>query len=315
MPRITGSIRGGYSRIGHHSHKGSNNKGDPDTYYPGSKRYVYYYDNKPHYYYSDTEPLGREFNSFEKGFFIFFAFFLLVGGIYFLTHSIIFQKKLSCDAQYVCTIDDRAGVISDENTLLTSLDKFYKKTGVCPCVVTVNMADLNKPLEKYTLELYKETYKDENHWLIVCSFPDGEASEYWYCEAAQGYNTDKSLVRANKLIVSLKSRFWEDAENISNVLAKALDKYSFFFIVPSVEVFGLMMATIMFYISILIFNWMYSPKHKKDREKDACISKAVLCEDIPLHQEKECNACGGIYVTGTCIVCPHCGADLPPVVE
>lgn len=53
----------------------------------------------------------------------------------------------------------------------------------------------------------------------------------------------------------------------------------------------------------MFFMVFFNPGYKKEyREAKKCP------QYVP---EDTCEYCGGVYVIGTCISCPHCGASLP----
>jgi hypothetical protein len=86
-------------------------------------------------------------------------------------------------------IMDEANTMSSnsESELRSTLNQFYKKSGIVPAVITVEDTKWTGSIENYAYTRYLAEFTDEMHWLIVCSSPSGTS------EAMQGNDTDAVL--------------------------------------------------------------------------------------------------------------------------
>lgn len=209
-------------------------------------------------------------------------------------------------------IDDRASVFDMTGGLESSLDSFFRKTGITPAVITVYNEDWKSDysdLRDYARVLYKDKYNDGSHFVIVYSKAKKNASyDNWSWVAAQGDDTDKILTDKilEKFCESMQSHI---ADNTKYTVSSAISR-SFVDIYPDLmktEVFGI---GIFFTASMLVFllavcYFLFRPQIKSLKFNGAVACPLIVTEDT-------CEKCGGIYVVGTCSVCPYCGAKLKP---
>ena len=194
MPHSSGGgSHGGGSHGGSHGSHGSSGPRISRTHFHGSRRYVYYNrNNEPKYFYADDK--------FKPGF---HPLRLLVG-IFYLPFLIViffmFKEALPIvpkNYDHTIIIKDEADVIDNEDALYSELERFMKKTGVTPSVVTVHNEswDTSFSLEEYAYSRYLQEFDDEMHWLIVYSEPIDPNPDFndWYWEGMQGDDTDPVL--------------------------------------------------------------------------------------------------------------------------
>ncbi len=209
-------------------------------------------------------------------------------------------------------IDDRASVFDMTGGLESSLESFRKKTGITPAVITVNNEDWKNDysdLKDYARVLYETEFDDESHWLIIYSRAKKNSSyNDWSWVAAQGKDTDKILTEKiwSQFSESMQSHL---SDNTKYTVSSAISR-AFTDIIPIVmktEVFGIGLfftgAMLVFLLAICYF--LFKPQIRSLKYNDAMVCPLIVTEDT-------CEKCGGIYVVGTCGICPHCGAKLKP---
>jgi hypothetical protein len=153
-------------------------------------------------------------------------------------------------------------------------------------------------------------FTDEKHWLIVYSEQEqgGQSFNNWYWEGMQGDDTDPIITEKlagdftnnlHKLLLA-NSRY-----TVSEAIQEAFNKLTPTIMNPSMDFStlgggALFMAFICFHAYFMVG---FNPKAKKYRTATKC--PIILEEDV-------CEYCNGVYVIGTCISCPHCGAPVKP---
>ncbi len=300
-----GSHSGGSSGSGG-SGGASGPSGPRKSYYPGSRRYVYYRDYQPVYYYSATDPdsiIRSRRLTFIAATFFFFVFVMTMA----LEYSP--PSRLGGYADTEIRITDSAGLLDDTDELYQALAKFQEETGITPMLYTTynDAWDNYAGLGNFAYDLYVNTFEDESHWLLVYSTDqDNPGFDDWYWEGMQGDDTD-AILSSDKLDVfnttlqkylTARSRYTiEEAFALSfSELTPTLmsaDLSDLFFTV----IIGLVYA----------FAWVCVLLSYRNARK-----KYAHAEKVPkTGKEIKCDYCGGIYVTGTVISCPHCGAPVP----
>lgn len=144
-----------------------------------------------------------------------FVFPVLCGVIIFLSLFIILIPPEPLKPVYMPTdvhIMDEAGLIDNEDSLESVLQKFEDKTGISPYVMTVYDEDWENydELYDYAYNIYIDTFSDEQHFLIVYSEPENAAEldfVDWSWEGVQGDETDRILTE------SKSERFGNDLHN------------------------------------------------------------------------------------------------------
>lgn len=321
MPHSSGggSHGGGSHHSSHHSSRGHSGSGGPahkirHSAFPGAKRYVYYNKDKTEYIYANYDPGKKQ----SKARYILLLFYVpfIIAVISMLASAVHVPHRLNTDYNTDIIIEDRANVISDseEKSIRETFKKFYNKTGITPAVITVNNEDWESnytSLENYAYELYVNTFDDEKHWLYVYSQPQNVAAGSfvdWYWEGMQGNDTDNIITTnvGNEFTDDLQKKLLQNGkytvgsaieatfrEHISGIMKSSVN----WAVLPGAL---FMTAFIILHASLMLG---LTPKSIKYRKVVECPKDAV---------EYRCTYCGGIYVVGTCISCPHCGA---PVVK
>ena len=75
-------------------------------------------------------------------------------------------------------VDDDALLIYDDESLMHTLKEYQELTGICPVIYTVyeeTWKATNSKLSDYAYYLYVSNYKDEEHFVVVCSVPKADA--------------------------------------------------------------------------------------------------------------------------------------------
>lgn len=320
MPHSSGGgSHGGGSHSSHSSHSSRGGSSSRPmhrirhTAFAGSRRYVCYRKNKAEYVYANYD-LGKKTSKASYLILLVYLPFLAVA-IGLLMSSYHHPKKLTADYNTSIVIDDRAGLIEDseEEDLQKTFQTFYDKTGITPAVITVNNEDWTEhytSLENYAYELYVNTFDDEKHWLIVYSEASAIYDSFndWYWEGMQGDDTDDIITEgvADDFTNNLQRYLLQNTRYTpGSAIEKAFSELTPVIMKPYWIQENLLMAVCMLVFILFHASAMtgITPNGIKYRKAVACPQGAV---------EYRCTYCGGIYVVGTCITCPHCGA---PVVK
>lgn len=229
MPHSSGGgSHGGGSHGGSHGggSRGGRSVGPTISrgYFKGSTRYVYYRKGEPRYFYADKSfKPGIQWSRLLILFFYLPFLFVMVPAV---IKEIPIAKK---NYNHNIVISDEADVISDEQALYDSLERFMKKTGVTPSVVTIYNDDWagSGSLENYAYSRYLREFDDEMHWLIVYAeekYPSGSYKD-WYWEGMQGDDTDNIInsAVAARFNSDLHSRLESDDRNVGAQLIASFD--------------------------------------------------------------------------------------------
>ena len=197
MPHSSGGGSHGGGSHGGGSHGGSHGGSSRGStishrYFPGSTRYVYYRRGVPKYFYADKR--------FKPGIQWTRLLLILIYLPFLFTMVPAVAKRIPIakkNYNHNIVISDEADVISNEQALYDSLERFMKKTGVTPSVVTIYNDDWvsSGSLENYAYSRYLREFDDEMHWLIVYAeekYPSGSYKD-WYWEGMQGDDTDNII--------------------------------------------------------------------------------------------------------------------------
>ena len=282
--------------------------------------YCYYQNNKPVYIYADYGAKDRKTSAGQIiGKII---VWLLICPMFFITFIWMISgcinkpKKLSGKYDNTIIIEDNIDVISksEEKELKSVLKDFYKKTGIVPAVVTVTneewQEDYNS-MEAYAFADYLERFNDEKHWLIVYSEPEDPDPDFldWRWEGMQGNDTDDILTnkKADEFTEELQKGFLKEDTSVGKALITSFENVSAKAMKTEVRVglliFSLFPAGIAVFLTIYFFD--IHPFKKAKLKKAFKVSN-----DSKLPKEQTCKFCGGIYVVGCHLECPHCGGAL-----
>ena len=150
---------------------------------------------------------------------VFFSFFVLAGVflIYVAVQSYAPPKKLSA----VCSgyhIKDNIGVIDNQARLEEALAEFEDKTGICPCIVTVNHEDWQEVynnIEDAAFNEYVTRWDDEQHFLIFYSAAKGSPKTNWAWYDMSGDDTDEIITNSHFKTFQNDLQRYLSAENAS----------------------------------------------------------------------------------------------------
>lgn len=217
-------------------------------------------------------------------------------------------------------INDQINVIDNEDELRNTLIEFRDKTGIIPAVITVDISDWKNEgydMEQYAYNTYVYNWSDESHWLILYS--EGPESDgtfgTWEWEGMQGDDTDKVLTS------SIADDFTEGLHNMfiargtyttGEAIDKAFSDLSMHIMDNRINYFGIVVRVLGMVISVIVaFCAWKSQKKKVEKYKDfkEVNNPTMSANHIPI--EDTCDYCDGVYVVGTVISCPHCGAAIP----
>ncbi len=321
MPHSSGGgSHGGGSHGG--SHGGSSSTSHATKYFPGAHHYVYYKNGKAHHFYN-KEPITPE--SIEKK----RKSFRIIAVILALFYSVALVGIISAGAfgkahvpnthysDKDIEICDKLGLFDEdeEEDLYDALEEFQDMTGVTPYVLTIDNSEWKKrysKLENYAYDKYLELFDDEMHWLLVYSTDGDEDWEDWYWEGMQGDDTDPVLTTYNTDVFtkSFHKYISDDDYSVAEALIKSLDKMEDGMFDRHVNL-GLLIggtAFILIHGTIMFFGmwaaFMSTAKTEKIAFELPVADKTYL--------EDKCEYCGGLFIHGIHISCPHCGGALPP---
>ncbi len=199
-----GGSHGGGSHGGSHGRSHSSAPRMSRRPFHNSTRYMYYdrY-GSPRYIYSTVAPQPQ--SKFALIFSLAFMIPFVIVSV-FLVSMILSMvgppKKLKPLPEYGNVhIQDNALVFNDEEEIEPSLKSFEDLTGICPYIITVYDSDWQgkyTSLENYAYTLYVNKFPDEQHFLIVYSYPDTDyisESDFidWSWETMVGDDTDNIL--------------------------------------------------------------------------------------------------------------------------
>lgn len=318
MPHSSGGgSHGGGSHGGSHhssSRGGSGNYGRVGSKpFTGAKRYYYYKNHRPVYVYANyditEQPKKSRFWNL-----LFFAPFLLIGLVAIIS---AFGAPSRLDVDYSDTniyIVDNAQVIESQSQLRNMCQEFFEKTGITPAIVTMyndDWEDYYYDLEDYAYDFYVDSFEDEKHWLIMYS-KDRLTGEWndWYWEGMQGDDTDAILNQSVLDVFNEKLQKYLLQESkytageaittaFSDILPILMEPYTDWELIGSIGIFELYIIIMMYFAVIRNPNKKYANAKKYDKAEE------------PI--EFTCDYCGGIYIAGTCMTCPYCGAAVKPL--
>lgn len=320
MPHSSGggSHSGGSSHSSSHSSGGGSHSGGGSSYsapriyssyHAGTHRYVYYTHGRPKYYYSAERPEST------IGLRIFLLIFLAIWiavSIPFWMAAINHPKKLTTDYDTSIMIQDDLNVIEDseEEKLYTAFKEFQDETGITPALITSDNAawqEYYTDITNYAYDLYVNNFEDEKHWLFVYTSDQSEFDN-WHWEGMQGDNTDGILTN------SKTEAFNKDVQKYLTARSRYGVGESFATALSDMEP----MKTTIFWpmmIFMIIFDGfpciILVPTLVQSFMTNEKMTTATRCKtDTDPVREDTCEYCGGVYVHGLHLSCPHCGAPI-----
>jgi len=314
MPHSSG---GGSHSSGSHSSSSSYSGGRStpsvyNSYHSGTNRYVYYQNNRPYYYYS-TEKVKKPAVWKLPAVVIALAAFLLLC-IPLFSWTVITPNKLEMDYDTDIVIADHIDIMTEaeEADLTAKLREFQETTGITPAVLTVNNEEWTShydSLENYAYDYYVNAFSDEKHWLIVYSTDNGTEFEDWHWEGMQGNSTDPVITSAvsdhfNEVMqkeLTARTRYTvKDAiyDSFSAILPGIMDAQIDWELIVLLSIISIAVT------ALCVFKIFQITKAKKQSDSYEC----ETTREQP--QEDTCAYCGGVYVHGLHLSCPHCGAPI-----
>lgn len=317
-----GSSGGGFSGGGSHGNGGFNDRySSSETtykhYVPGARTFVCYNHGRMDYVYANYFVGADAENSKKTA--IKLLKILAVVTVIFLIYTLacsVPPAKIKAKYDTAIVIEDNAQVLDGNTDLKSALEAFYNETGITPAIMTVHNEDWQgkfNSLSNYAYELYVNRFSDEYHWLLVYSEPVSPDPDFndWYWVGMQGDNTDK-ILNGSKL------------SNFNQTLQKYLTASSRYSVSEAFEqVFKETTPTIrkiddlseIFLSNLMLHAFIAVPfggivlglwiEYKKNKSK-----KYIEITQIPKDQieEDNCEYCGGLFIRGKHLTCPHCGA-------
>lgn len=322
MPHSSGggSHSGGSSHSSSHSsgggsHSGGGRSAPPiySSYHTGTHRYVYYHNHRPVYYFSSQRASGDPVSA------VFLLIFLIIWiamSMPFWIMSIHIPQKVAADYDTSIVIEDNAQIFSpeEEYELGVQLNNFLELSGVTPSVITVNESDWVEyyyDLETYAYDLYVNRFPDEKHWLIVYSTQAKAENEFddWKWEGMAGdeitpavtSSKERQLTSIMQKNLTARTRY-----TVSEAIGKTFDELSVGLMNPQIDWPSFFFMVIFDGLALIVMIPQIISGFK-----DIGRANAVRCKtDQEKPQEDVCEYCGGVYVHGLHISCPHCGAPI-----
>lgn len=326
MPHSSG---GGSHSGGSHSSsssRGSRHSSTPTRHvrsvpFRGSRTFYTYVDKKPIYRYADYDIVSDAENSKVNVptlviVLCIFTFLLLSS----VRSAFYIPQKLNVDTKQDICVVDNLNILdsSGEAKIQESLEKLYEETGVA----TVVLFDVNESwqgyyssLENYAYEKYCQLFDDEYHWVIVYTQPKEPESEFldWYWEGIIGDDTSEALTQAHidEFNEDLQRALYKNPSDLAGAFSKSIDNLCELSNKISFDLVTFLYSTTFILIMGLVFlnGCLFAPLKRK---KFASYQE-MRTSDKPI--EVKCDYCGGIYIAGTCISCPHCAAPVKTLEE
>ena len=316
MPHSSG---GGSSHGGSHRSSRSSNAANMrfgNRFYPGANRYVYYRNGAPQYYFSDrtytreTAKKGKISTIISNIFMIFWSVILTVFGFNSLPH------KVKLDYNTDILIIDSARLLTDteEAEMEEAFRSFQNKTGVTPAFFTINIKELKNKggnLHNYAYNLYINTFDDEKHWLVV--YCKDNVENTWSWEGMIGDDCGGIITTdlENEFTKQMQKNLQNDSKTLSAAVTDTFDQIG----KKAGKISGSKIPTLLFAFAgggLILFTAVKTiiRKTKENPEDDPRIN-SVQCPTAEAEPETaKCEYCGGTYVAGVHINCPHCGASI-----
>ena len=321
--RSGGSFSGSSSSFGSSGSSGNSVSRGPrisNEYRPGYHRYVYYHNNMPMYFYSSRDITERD-TRLNKGGLIMRGAMILVGIILLVIfagswfHS---PQKLPLNYDTEIRILDQADVLSDsdEALLQNTFTEFQTETGITPALLTVMPDDWQShynDFSRFAYESYVNLFTDESHWLFCYSGDPSSEFDDWQWEGMQGNDTDHVLTEKQTDAFNENVQKYLYARNrytVGEAFSQGLQELMPEAMKPSFQPNTDDAFSVLAFLFVLVIgpalNIVSEFKNVRAMQGKA---GAVRCPtDEGSVKEDTCAYCGGIYVHGLHLQCPHCGA-------
>lgn len=316
-----GSSGGGFSGGGSHGDGWFSSDSSSHTtynhYVPGARTFVCYNHGRMDYVYANY-PVGTDAQRSKKTAINLLKILAVVTVLFFIYTLVCVIPPAKIRAKYDTTIviEDSAQVLDGDTGLRNALEAFHNETGITPAIMTVRNEDWQNhfsSLDNYAYELYVNRFSDEYHWLLVYSEPVSPDPDFndWYWVGMQGDNTDKILngSKLNTFNETLQKYLTASSRySVSEAFEQVFED-----VTPSIrkidDLSGIVISNLMLYAFIAVpFGglslgcWI---EYKKNKDK-----KYIEITQIPKDkiEEDNCEYCGGLFIRGKHLTCPHCGA-------
>ncbi len=321
MPHSSGGgSHGGGSHGGSH---GGGSSSRSSTYFSGAAHhYAYYKKGRVHHLYT-KEPITPE--SVAKRRHVYkvaricwaIAYTILTAG---LVLTLLTERATTpttgYDDHHIYILDD-AHIFTEEekDDLYEAMERFREESNVTPCVLTV-MNDEWKgryvSLEKYAYDEYLNMFDDEMHWLLVYSTDNDPGWEDWYWEGMQGDDTDPVLTEYNTRIFRETFQKYLTKKNVSvaDAFVKSFDTMLDGLYDRHVSIIKIILSVAFLMLHAgFVYLIIYMTTGLGIDDEAASFE---LPQPEKRFLEDRCQYCGGMFVHGIHISCPHCGGALPP---
>ncbi len=322
MPHSSGGgSHGGGSHGGSHG-RGSSGHRTSHSYFPGSTRYAYYHKGRIEYYYRDAEYTAEDFKDRSKSRLItalilcvFYAVFIAA----ILAGTFNFPRKLTMDYQDTSiVISDGKNLLSDDDLIRIgdSFSEFQDKTGITPSLLIIDNSEWMghyTSFENYAYEYYVQRWDDEKHWLIVYSTDSDQEWEDWYWEGMQGDDTDHILTtkRTDAFREDFQKGLLQNKQSFTDTFLDAFDSLTDVCMEKSFDPVALIaLPFIVLHAAIFFYGTIFGAKKNEEKARNS-----VKLEKDVQYVEDTCKWCGGLYIHGIHLSCPHCGGTIDPLGE
>lgn len=326
MPHSSG---GGSSSGGSHSgSSGSGGSGSApairtsSTYFPGATRYVYYHNGTARYYYRERpyEDSDMKPNIFSKVVMVFFFIFFFTPFFYsIIPNTFHIPKKVIMDYDTRIIIQDDTGIVSSNEKAMIekSFKDFQDNTGITPALHVIYNDQWQhsfNTLENYAYSDYVNLFVDEKHWLIVYAF-DRDNKSVFYWEGMQGDDTDKIITStiADKFTEDLHKKFLIKTNTVPIAVSKQFIETNATIMDFTIDWSVMFMLAFVIFFAV-VFLWAFFIQSPKQEKKSIDMAKnSVELKVGEQYVEDTCRYCGGVYVHGIHLTCPHCGGSIAPL--
>lgn len=314
-----GGSHSGGSHSSHHSssHHGGSHSSRPanrvsSSYYPGSRRYVYYYNRSPRYYYARERVSATSTISGIMQIVWGIVWMLALSTIAIPIISTMIAIPLPLNYDHEIVIDDGLNIVENRSELISSLTDFQNKTGVTVGIVTRDPenAYMGSTRTDEAYNCYVSRWDDESHWLIYYVGTEHDRSDDWDWELMCGNDCTRILPTStedlfsndlHRYLVATERYSFDEAIStaLGNIQISKINKESLpmlIFILPFI-IIG---------VSTIINGIRSVIKSKSPEEQARRTAVEIPTNTTP--DEITCDYCSCIYIAGTCTECPHCGA-------
>lgn len=331
----SGGSHSSHSSSSHHSSGGGSHRGGSHSSYQkpivvtsptrGYSRYAFYRNGGIRYEYIKDKPEHA-----SPVFWIIYAVsvlpFIIMACMCMSSFVQVIKPLDPATYNSVVQIEDYADYLTDaeEADLLETFTAFRDKTGIACDLVTCRNEDWQNNydnMEPYAYDLYVNRWSDESHWLFVYSEPEEIPEDGfvdWYWEGMQGNDTDILLPASvvDEFTEILHRAITDRGLSVGRAWIMSMTelmttmKTSGLYVPPAVIFPAAIFAFIFMHVCGMIVNTVKSERKEArliEKRKDG----GIMLVDIPL--EDTCTYCGGVYIHGKHLNCPHCGASITPM--